>query len=82
MKHGLKLYVKNRLVARFIDDEGNIYSQGLRVGANCLMTLEERRVYVKHGAVKVIKYIRDTRGITLSKAYELFQASRDYKLRR
>lgn len=52
-----------------------------RVGKNCPMTKEEREVYAKEGAVKVVKFLMDTRKIKLCEAHKIFKAARGEKRR-
>lgn len=50
-------YINNRLVFGVRFKDGSICLQGKRVGADCPLTAEERRAYVKSGRSAAIKMI-------------------------
>lgn len=55
---------------------GHNYSQGKRVSRDCLLTLAERRAYVKSGPIAAVKLIRDTRDCLLREAIDLLNQAR------
>ena len=76
MKYGLRLVFEDRLLSTWRDKDGRYMTQGKRVGATCKLTPEERRLYVKKGAVIAIKHMMDSRGLGLAEAKSLFDEER------
>ena len=78
MKRGLILDQKrsDKLVAVFRDEQGRMYRQGKRVSAACPMTQEERRVYVKEGALRAVGLIMKRQNVGLAVAKQFLDFCR------
>jgi hypothetical protein len=76
MIHGAKPVYRDKLVAQFKLPNGKLVRQGLRVPKDCPLTKEERRIYIKLGAVKLVKALMKGRGLSLQESVDLLEASR------
>jgi hypothetical protein len=78
MIHGWQLIYEDRLVTEW--EKNSNWSKRVRVGKRvkdaCVLTQAERRVYVKQGGPLCVKFVRDTRGITLTEAFRLVNEAR------
>lgn len=79
MRHSSALvpYQWDQLVVRY----RNVYtnercSQGKRVGNDCPLTHEERRIYVEKGVVHAVKAIKDRLGCDLAEALRILNKAR------
>lgn len=74
-------YLQDDNLARiFRLPNGNVRSYGKRVSADCLLTLPERREYVRlnGGAVSMCKFLMEARSISLSEAWRLVKLARGF----
>jgi hypothetical protein len=68
--------MSNRLVAVWYDPTTRLFlKQGLRVGKDCPLSPELRRIYVKEGKVACIKAIRMITGCGLWDAYDMVRSA-------
>lgn len=83
MKHlgaDWRVYQNDRLVIRYIN--GNTrkrLSQGKRVGKDCPLTQEERRIYIQKGIVATVLHVKERLALTLSDAMTLVKRARGDK---
>jgi|WetSurMetagenome_2_1015567.scaffolds.fasta_scaffold1415976_1 hypothetical protein len=69
---GLKCYKNNNLVIRWKDSiNKKFYSQGKRLPRNFPLSLEGRKIYVKYGMIKLVKFLKDRDCSSLREAIDL-----------
>lgn len=71
-----RVYHQDKLVIRARRPNGNVISQGKRVGKDCPLTKAERHEYVTKGAVFAVKLIREGRDVGLAEALRLLNDAR------
>lgn len=74
----MQKYHEDALVIRYRAEDGSIRSRGKRVGASCPLTPEERRIYVREGAIAATKAVWN-RVRSLREAWTLLKGARGYE---
>jgi hypothetical protein len=72
-----RLLSTDRMLTLYLDGE-QLRPHGKRVGQDFPLTATERRFYVANNGspATMVKYLRDTRNLTLAEAWELLKTAR------
>lgn len=76
MPKGTVRTYEDRLVRRYLDLDHTLASVGKRVPASCPISHDERKIYVKQGAVAAVAAVKRNHNVSLSEAFALLNQAR------